>query len=79
MVAAERISRCPANASVECYARICERHTGSGLTAEDVWKQSRPIPERDYLPESLEEKLICLVDKFFSKFGDGKEKSLEKI
>jgi uncharacterized protein len=45
-----------------------------------------PIPERDYLPETPEEKLICLADKFFSKSGDMREKpagavrrSLEKF
>ena len=61
------------------YARICERHTGSGLTAEEVRRESLPIPARDYLPETPEEKLICLADKFFSKSGDLREKPLERI
>lgn len=31
-------------------------------------------------PQSLEEKLICYADKFFSKSGDiYKEKSLDKV
>ncbi len=67
------------DARLEVYARICECHTGSGLTAEDVRNQSLPIPERDYLPETPEEKLVCLADKFFSKSGDMKEKSLNRI
>ena len=62
------------DASLEPYARICERHTGAGLSAEDIRRQQLPLPERDFLPETLEEKLICLADKFFSKSGDMKEK-----
>lgn len=64
---------------LEIHARICERHTGSGITAAEVRAQSLPIPEQDYLPETLEEKLICLADKFFSKSGDMQEKSLDRI
>jgi len=63
----------------ERIARICERHTGSGITAEDVRKQGIPIPEADYLPESLEEKLVCLADKFYSKSGDMQEEPLEMV
>ncbi len=64
---------------LEAYARICERHTGSGLTAEEVRRESLPLPERDWLPETDTEKLICLADKFFSKSGDMREKTLERI
>lgn len=64
---------------LEKYARICERHTGTGLTAEDIRHQHLPIPERDYLPETPEEKLICLADKFFSKSGAMEEKSIPQI
>lgn len=64
---------------LEPFARICERHTGSGITAEEVRRQQLPIPERNYLPETAAEKLVCLADKFFSKSGDMREKSLEHI
>ncbi|MBR6057122.1 MAG: HDIG domain-containing protein [Victivallales bacterium] len=64
---------------LEPYARICERHTGTGLTATEIKAQSLPIPLCDYLPETPEEKLICLADKFFSKSGDHREKSLHDI
>ena len=65
----------------ESLARICERHTGAGLTAEDIICQNLPItPVRDYVPESLEEQLVCLADKFFSKSGDpSKEKDLAAV
>ena len=59
--------------------RICERHTGSGLTAADIAAQNLPLPAQDLLPETTEEKLICLADKFFSKSGSMQEKSLESV
>lgn len=66
------------NLDLEIYARICERHTGSGLTAEDIKKQELPLPAQDLLPETQLEKLICLADKFFSKSGCMEEKSFER-
>ena len=62
-------------------ARICERHTGAGLTKQDIVEQNLPItPPRDLVPETLEEKLVCLADKFYSKSGDpSKEKDLERV
>ena len=65
--------------ALEVYARICERHTGSGLTAREIRLQQLPLPEQDFLPETKEEKLICLADKFFSKSGDLKEKDLQSV
>lgn len=49
------------------HALVCERHTGMGLTAEEVVQQNLPLPVRDYLPISLEEKIICMADRFFIK------------
>ncbi len=61
------------------HALVCERHTGSGLTKEDIIKNKFPIPEIDMLPESMEEKLICFSDKFYSKSKPEKIKSIDKI
>ncbi|MBD5358278.1 MAG: HDIG domain-containing protein [Bacteroides sp.] len=62
------------------HALVCERHTGSGLSCNDIIRQNLPLPHRDMLPISIEEKLICYADKFFSKSGNlTKEKSLEKV
>ncbi len=65
----------------ELIARICERHTGAGLTTQDIVSQNLPIvPVRDLVPETLVEKLVCLADKFYSKSGDpSKEKNIERI
>ena len=64
----------------EAYARVCERHTGAGLTAKEIAETGLPLPHMDLLPETLEEKLICYADKFYSKSGDPREeKSLERV
>ena len=64
---------------LECFARICERHTGAGLTMQEIVAQGLPLPRQDFLPETIEEKLVCLADKFFSKSGDMQEKPLERV
>jgi uncharacterized protein len=66
---------------LEQIARICERHTGAGLTMRDIVEQKLPItPPRDLVPETLVEKLVCLADKFYSKSGDpSKEKDFERV
>ena len=64
---------------LEVFVRICERHTGAGLSAEDIRAQGLPLPEKDFLPETPEEKLICFADKFYSKSGNMEEKSFEKV
>lgn len=48
-------------------ARVCERHTGTGLTAENIRERNLPLPMGDYCPETMEEKVICYADKFYSK------------
>ncbi|MGM9782244.1 MAG: HDIG domain-containing metalloprotein, partial [Paludibacteraceae bacterium] len=49
------------------HALVCERHTGTGLTIEQIVKRQLPVPQRDMRPVSIEEQLICYADKFFSK------------
>ena len=60
------------------HALVCERHTGAGLSLMEIERQNLPVPHHDMLPLSLEEKLICFADKFFSKTHLEKEKSLEQ-
>lgn len=64
---------------MELYARICERHTGAGITAEEIKRNQLPLPEMDLMPETPEEKLICFADKFFSKSGSMQEKTVPHI
>ncbi|MEI6221545.1 MAG: HD domain-containing protein [bacterium] len=64
------------------HARVAERHTGVGITKEDIVSQGLPLPKRDFVPITLEEQIICYVDKFFSKSDSKaleKEKSVEEI
>jgi len=65
------------------YGLICERHVGVGISADDVRRFNLPLPERDMLPISIEEEIICYADKFYSKNGNGKlegtEKSIDQI
>jgi uncharacterized domain HDIG len=61
------------------HALVCERHTGTGLSLEEIKNRELPLPHRDMMPVSLEEQLICFADKFFSKSKPEKEKSPDKI
>ena len=61
------------------HALVAERHTGTGITVEQVEREELPIPIRDYCPQSLEEKIICYADKFFSKSHLGEEMDLTKV
>ncbi len=60
------------------HARVCERHTGAGLSLNDIISQNLPLPHEDLLPETVEEKVICYADKFFSKTKLDREKTLEQ-
>ncbi len=63
------------------HALVCERHVGIGITVEDIDKGGLPLPRRDMLPLTIEEKIICYADKFFSKRPDAadKENLLEDV
>ncbi|MFI6523283.1 HD domain-containing protein [Streptomyces uncialis] len=51
----------------EALRRFCSCHTGVGLTRHDIREQKLPIPEADYLAETVEEQLVMYADKFHSK------------
>ena len=60
------------------HARVCERHTGAGITKAQIIVQNLPLPQQDFLPETMEEKVICYADKFFSKTHIDREKTIEQ-
>ncbi len=62
----------------EALARICARHTGTGLTAKAIRNNNLPLPEEDLVPETIEEQIVCYADKFFSKTKLYQEKPYEK-
>ena len=45
-------------------ARICETHILGGLDKED--SKNVGLPEKDFLPLTIEEKIICLADKYIA-------------
>lgn len=49
----------------ERHARVCERHTGTGLPG--------------FEPETLEEQLVCYADKFYSKSDVDHVKSVLEV
>lgn len=60
------------------HALVCERHVGVGISKKEIERKNLPLPKRDMLPISVEEKIICLADKFYSKMSK-KEKSVDEI
>lgn len=49
------------------HALVCERHTGVGISKEDIVSRNLPIPQRNMFAESIEEKIISWSDLFFTK------------
>ena len=64
---------------LERHARVCERHTGTGLTLNIIEERNLPLPRKDFSPESWEEIVICYADKFYSKSKLGIEKTPEHV
>jgi uncharacterized protein len=44
----------------EAVARVCETHIGAGIAKEEA--EELGLPKRDYLPETLEEKVVAHAD-----------------
>lgn len=62
------------------FSNICTTHTGAGISIDDIKKYNLPLPEKNMVPETLLEKLICYADKFYSKSNNLlKEKTLDDI
>ncbi|WP_165022870.1 HDIG domain-containing metalloprotein [Dysgonomonas sp. ZJ279] len=61
------------------HALVCERHTGAGLSLQEIIDNKLPLPHRDMIPISIEEQVICFSDCFFSKTHLGEEKTIEQV
>lgn len=61
------------------HALVCERHTGTGLSLSEIIDKQLPLPHREMKPMSMEEQLICFVDKFFSKTNLSQEMSVSAV
>lgn len=64
---------------LEAHARIAERHTGTGLSWQELCSKGIELPEGIYSPETAEEEVICYADKFYSKTKLGQRKALDKV
>ena len=60
------------------YGLVSERHVGVGIGSNEIRRYKLPLPDRDMLPVSIEEQIICYADKFFSKNGNGLKQNGEK-
>lgn len=60
------------------HAGVCERHTGAGLSKDEIEAQDLPLPHHDYIPKNVEEEIVCYADKFFSKTKLDREKTFEE-
>jgi len=62
------------------HGLVCERHTGVGISKEEIIEKNLPLPHRDLIPVSVEEQIIAFADKFYSKSTDlFKEKTLREV
>lgn len=63
------------------HAMVCERHVGVGIGIAEIREYALGLPERDMVPVTLEEQIICYADKFFSKNAvkSGREKTVDEI
>lgn len=56
----------------ESIVKIIERHIGAGLPADEAKKLG--LPEKDYIPKTLEEKIVCHAD---SLVDNNKKQNIE--
>lgn len=62
------------------HALVAERHTGTGITKEQIEREHLPLPDnRIYEPQTIEEQLVAYADKFYSKTRVGQETPMETV
>jgi uncharacterized protein len=44
------------------HALVAERHIGAGIPAKEIFANRLLLPKRDFMPVSIEEKIIALAD-----------------
>ena len=67
------------NEGLPRHALVCERHIGAGLTADEIREQKLPLPAVDMVPITVEEKLVCYADNFFSKSHIAPARTYEQV
>jgi len=61
---------------LEDYARVCERHLGAGISKKEVIEQGLNLPHKDFIPLTIEEKIIAGADNLV--FND-REGTIEEV
>lgn len=63
------------------HALVAENHIGVGITQDEIIEQKHPLPLRDFVPQTLEEKIISWADLFYGKHPEKLwiEKSLHDV
>ncbi len=61
------------------HGLVCERHVGVGISEAEIRRRKLPLPLRDMRPVSIEERIICYADKFYSKNKGNRPKSIQAI
>jgi len=63
------------------HAKVAENHTGVGLYKDQIIKNNLPLPHKDFIPETIEERIISYADLFYSKNPEKlwQEKSLAEV
>ncbi len=69
----------PEAGNLEPYARVCETHTGTGLSVLMIHRQHLPLPARNFVPMTVEEKIISYADLFYSKTHLGVRKDVAHV
>lgn len=49
------------------HGRVAETHTGVGIFKDEIIKMRLPLPQRDMLPQTVEEEIVSWSDLFFTK------------
>lgn len=57
------------------HALVAERHLGAGISKQDIKEQKLKLPLKDYVPKTVEEKIIAHADNliFNTRVGTLKE------
>lgn len=60
-------------------AKITERHYGSGLSKEEIIQNNLPLPRKDFVPKTVEEKIVNFVDRLSNPTALQKKKLVEEV
>ena len=60
-------------------AKIAERHYGNGLSKEEIIENNLPLPKENFIPQTIEEKIVNLVDRLSNPVALREKKLIEEV